>query len=90
VNLLEVRHQWDGSSTTTTVGVVAEAGLRLPSASRVFFQVNAQYRWAASAEVRLFESAPPASVSASHTTLAVGVGLRLGGPVGRRDSREGE
>ena len=84
VNLVTIREMWEGSSKATTVGVVAEAGLRWPPASRAFFQVNAQYRWAASAEMGLFEFAPTANVSASHTTLAVGVGVRLGGPVGRQ------
>jgi hypothetical protein len=84
VNLVRLEDQLGGrSSKATTFGVVAEAGARWPPRSRVFLELKAQYRWAASAEMSLFEFAPSASVSASHATVAVGLGVRLGSPVGR-------
>ncbi len=74
------------SSTATTFGVVTEAGVRWPRASRVFLEVKGQYRWVASTESSLLGFAPPATLSASHATVTAGLGFRLGSRVGRGGS----
>ena len=68
------------SSTSTSIGLVAEAGLRWPAASRLFFDMKAQYRWAASTDLGPFRFAPSVSAAASHACVTIGLGLRLGSP----------
>lgn len=83
VNRLELQDELSAqTSKATTVGLVAEAGVRWPPASLAFFELRGQYRWAAWADMSLFAYAPSAHVSGSHAAVTVGVGFRLGGRVG--------
>lgn len=87
VNAVKLRDEVLGrSSAATTFGVVTEGGVRWPRASRIFLEMKAQYRWVASTEMSRLEFAPPARLSASHATVAAGLGLRFGSRIGRPGS----
>lgn len=81
---------FSGSNSTNTwkVGLLLDAGVTIPSRSRLFFEGRGQYRWLPTFGTGPFESSnglsgdfpltmPAAEVDMSHAYFAVGMGARF-------------